>query len=123
VSTRVLLVEDNEVFRSSLELLLSLQPGIEVVGSVGDGDEAARAARETAPDVVLMDYRLPGMDGAAATREVIASSGAAVLCLTAEAVEEEREAILAAGAVALVEKGGPVEALAAAIRAAAEPTE
>jgi DNA-binding NarL/FixJ family response regulator len=123
VSTTVLLVEDNEVFRSSLELLLSLQSGIEVVGSVGTGDEAPIAARELGPDVVLMDYRLPGMDGAAATRGVVASSGAAVVCLTAEATEEEREAILSAGAVALVEKGGPIDALAAAIRAAAAATE
>jgi DNA-binding NarL/FixJ family response regulator len=119
VSTSVLLVEDNDVYRSSLELLLSLQPGIEILGAVGSGDEAARAARELDPDVVLMDYRLPGLDGAAATREVIESSGAAVVCLTAEATAEEREAILGAGAVGLVEKGGPIDALAAVIRDAA----
>ena len=115
---RVLLVEDNEVYRSSLELLLALQPGLEVVGAVGAGTEAADAAREGV-DVVLMDYRLPGLDGAAATREVLAASGAAVVCLTAEATGEEREEILRAGASGLVEKGDSIEALAAAIRAAA----
>lgn len=113
---RVLLVEDNDVYRSSLELLLTLQPGIEVVGAVGTGDEAAGAASALRPDVVVVDYRLPGLDGAAATRAVIQSSGASVVCLTAEATAEEREGVLRAGAVALVEKGGPIEGLAAAIR-------
>jgi DNA-binding NarL/FixJ family response regulator len=119
VATRVLLVEDNAVYRSSLELLLGLQSGLEVVGAVGTGDEAAEAARELAADVVVMDYRLPGLDGAAATRTVIAASGAAVVCLTAEATADEREEILRAGAVALVEKGSPIDGLAGAIRAAA----
>jgi DNA-binding NarL/FixJ family response regulator len=116
---RILLVEDNDVYRSSLELLLGLQPGLEVVGAVASGDAAARAARELTPAVVLMDYRLPGLDGAAATRAVRAASGAEIVCLTAEATAEEREAILDAGAVAVVEKGGTVERLADAIRAAA----
>jgi DNA-binding NarL/FixJ family response regulator len=122
VAVRVLLVEDNEVYRSALELLLGLQPGLEVVGAVGSGDEAASAAEAVAADVVLMDYRLPGMDGAAATRAVIASSGAAVVCLTAEATPEERDDVLRAGAVGLVEKGGPIDALANVIREAAHPS-
>ena len=117
---RVLLVEDNEVYRSSLELLLGLQSGLAVVGAVGTGTEAAEAAARLEADVVLMDYRLPGIDGASATREVIAASGAAVVCLTAEANAEERDEILRAGARGLVEKGDAVEALAAAIRSAAE---
>jgi DNA-binding NarL/FixJ family response regulator len=120
MATRVLLVEDNDVYRSSLELLLGLQGGIEVVGAVGSGAEAAAAARELEPDVVVMDYRLPGLDGAAATREVIAASSATVVCLTAEATPDEREEVVRAGAVALVEKGGPIDGLAAAIRAAAK---
>ena len=121
MATRLLLVEDNEVYRSSLELLLGLQPDLEVVGAVGSGDEAAEAASRVQADVVLMDYRLPGLDGAAATRAVIASSGAAVVCLTAEATTEERDEVLRAGAVGLVEKGVPIEALTAAIREAASP--
>jgi DNA-binding NarL/FixJ family response regulator len=121
VATRLLLVEDNEVYRSSLELLLALQPGLEVVGAVGTGDEAAEAAVRLHADVVLMDYRLPGIDGAAATRAVTSSSGAAVVCLTAEATPEERDEVVRAGGVGLVEKGGPIEALAAAIRGAASP--
>lgn len=119
MATRVLLVEDNEVYRASLELLLGLQPGLEVVGAVGSGDEAAAAAGSVRADVVLMDYRLPGLDGAAATRAVVAGSGAAVVCLTAEATPDEREEVIRAGAVALLEKGGPIDALASAIRDAA----
>jgi DNA-binding NarL/FixJ family response regulator len=118
VAVRVLLVEDNDVYRSALELLLGLQPGLEVVGAIGTGSEAADAARKLAPDVVVMDYRLPGLDGAAATRAVIEASGAAVVCLTAEATAEEREEIVRAGAVGLVEKGGTIDGLADAIRAA-----
>jgi two-component system response regulator DesR len=121
MGVRVLLVEDNEVYRSALELLLGLQPGLDVVGVVGSGDEAAGAAASLDADVVLMDYRLPGIDGAAATRAVIASSGAAVLCLTAEATPDERTEVLDAGAVGLVEKGGPIDALAHVIREAAGP--
>ena len=117
---RVLLVEDNEVYRSSLELLLGLQSGLAVVGAVGTGTEAAEAAERLRADVVLMDYRLPGLDGASATREVSAASDAAVVCLTAEANAQERDEILRAGARGLVEKGDAVEALAAAIRSAAE---
>ena len=118
MAIRVLLVEDNNVYRSSLELLLGLQPGLEVAGSIASGAEAADVARRLGPDVVVMDYRLPGLDGAAATRAVIEASGAAVVCLTAEATADEREEILRAGAVELVEKGGTVDALADTIRAA-----
>ena len=118
MAIRVLLVEDNDVYRSSLELLLGLQAGLEVVGAIASGAEAADAARRLAPDVVVMDYRLPGLDGAAATRAVIEAPGAAVLCLTAEATADERDEILRAGAVGLVEKGGTVDELAEAIRGA-----
>ena len=67
---RILLVEDNQVFREALELLLGLSSDVEVVASVGDGSEAVPAVREHEPDVVLMDYRLPGLDGVQATSAV-----------------------------------------------------
>ena len=67
---RILLVEDNQVFREALELLLGLRADVEVVASVGDGSEAVAACDAHQPDVVLMDYRLPGMDGVQATRAV-----------------------------------------------------
>jgi DNA-binding NarL/FixJ family response regulator len=118
---RVLLVEDNEVYRSTLELLLAGRAGIEIVGSVADGAAAATAAERLDPDVVLMDFRLPHLDGAQATAAVRARAPrATIICLTAEATPEEREAVLAAGAVGFVEKGRPTEELVAAILAATE---
>ena len=116
---RVLLVEDNEVYRSTLELLLDGRDGIEIVGAVGDGSLAASTAARLDPDVVVMDFRLPGLDGAGATAKVRASApAAAVLCLTAEATDDERRDVIAAGAVGLVEKGGPTRELVRAILSA-----
>jgi DNA-binding NarL/FixJ family response regulator len=117
---RILLVEDNEVYRSSLELLLGMQPGLEVVGSVGDGSAAAGVVADVGADVVLMDFRLPGSDGAAATALVRdARPAAAVVCLTAEATEAERQSVRAAGAVGFVDKGETLEVLVAEILRAA----
>ena len=117
---RILLVEDNDVYRASLELLLGLQDGLEVVDGVSDGAAAAAACRERRADVVLMDLRLPGLDGPAATQAVRrACPDAAVLGLTAEATDADAAAILEAGAVGLLRKGEPIEQLVAAIRAAA----
>lgn len=119
VAVRVLLVEDNEVYRSTLELLLGGQEGLEVVGSVADGREAAAAAKRLEPDVVLMDFRLPGLDGAGATAAVReAAPTAAVLCLTAEATDADRGAVLEAGALGLIEKGRPIDDLVQAIQTA-----
>ena len=102
---RVLLVEDNQVFREALELLLGLRRDVAVVASVGDGNHAVEAAREHAPDVVVMDYRLPGLDGVEATAAVVeAAPNAAVVCLTAEASAREIEALYAAGAVECLTK-------------------
>jgi DNA-binding NarL/FixJ family response regulator len=116
----VLLVEDNEVYRSSLELLLGMHDGIRVVGAVSEGSRAAASVEALDPDVVLMDFRLPGLDGAEATAALRARRpDVAVVCLTAEASEDERAAVIAAGAAALVEKGEPIQRLVDVIRAAA----
>ena len=116
---KVLIVEDNEVYRATLELLLDGRDGLEVVGSIGAGDEAAEAVTAFGPDVVLMDFRLPGLDGAGATAAVLATSPhTAVICLTAEATNADRLAVLEAGAVGLVEKGCPTDELVKAIRSA-----
>ena len=118
---RILLVEDNEVFREALELLFSLRDDIEVVASVSDGHTAAPACVEHRPDVVLMDYRLPGLDGVQATRAVReACPSAAVVCLTASAEGREIEALRAAGAVACLTKDQELEEIVAAIKSAAE---
>jgi DNA-binding NarL/FixJ family response regulator len=116
---RVVLVEDNEVFREALELLLGLRDDI-VVASVPDGTDAAAAAAEFTPDVVLMDYRLPGLDGVQATRAVReAAPATAVVCLTASANLRERDALIEAGAVDCLRKDQGLEAIVEAIRAAA----
>jgi DNA-binding NarL/FixJ family response regulator len=117
---RVVLVEDNEVFREALELLLSMRADVEVVASVADGAAAVTASVEHRPDVVLMDYRLPTLDGAQATAELLAAQpGIAVVALTASANEAEREALVAAGAVACLTKDQELEEIIAAIQQAA----
>jgi two-component system response regulator DesR len=117
---RLLLVEDNQVFREALELLLGLQSDIEVVASVGEGTSAADAVRAHRPDVVLMDYRLPGLDGVQATRAVRqASPDVAVVCLTASANLREVDALYEAGAVACLSKDQELDEIVAAIRDAA----
>jgi DNA-binding NarL/FixJ family response regulator len=118
---RLLLVEDNPVFREALELLLGLQPDIEVVASVGDGNDAVPAAHEHKPDVVVMDYRLPGLDGVQATKAVRAAApGVAVVCLTGAADVHEINALYAAGAVACLSKDQELEEIVAAIRRAVD---
>jgi two-component system response regulator DesR len=116
---RIVLVEDNQVFREALELLLGLQSDIEVVASVGSGTEAVTAAQEHVPDVVLMDYRLPGLDGVQATRAVLeAAPDVAVVCLTASANLREVDALYEAGAVACLSKDQELDEIIAAIRRA-----
>jgi DNA-binding NarL/FixJ family response regulator len=116
---RVLLVEDNQVFREALELLLGLRENIEVVGSVGDGKDAVAAAKEHRPDVVVMDYRLPGIDGVQATRAVRdAAPGISVVCLTASANLREVDALYEAGAVACLSKDQELDEIVAAIERA-----
>ncbi|HET9115895.1 MAG TPA: response regulator transcription factor [Gaiellaceae bacterium] len=117
---RILLVEDNEVFRDALELLLGMRGDVEIVASVGDGAAAVTAATEHRPDVVLMDYRMPGMDGVQATTQVIeALPGVAVVALTASADAAEREALVEAGAVGCLTKDQELEEIVAAILDAA----
>jgi DNA-binding NarL/FixJ family response regulator len=118
---RVVLVEDNDVFRQALELLLDLRSDIDVVAAVADGPDAAEVSRELAPDVVLMDYRLPGLDGVQATLAVRAACpDVAVVCLTGAADEREQEALYEAGCVACLTKDEELDAIVAAIQRAVE---
>jgi DNA-binding NarL/FixJ family response regulator len=118
---RILLVEDNAVFREALELLFSLRDDIDVVASVGDGSAAVPACLEHEPDVVLMDYRLPGLDGVQATRAVRAACPqAAVVCLTASAGGREIQALKQAGATACLRKDQELDEIVEAIKQAAE---
>jgi DNA-binding NarL/FixJ family response regulator len=117
---RVVIVDDNQVFREGLELVLELRSEIEVVGSVDDGIDAAAAARELRPDVVLMDYRLPGMDGVEATAALLAAyPRAAVIGLTASANVRERQALTEAGAIDCLSKDDDLDEIVAAIHRAA----
>jgi DNA-binding NarL/FixJ family response regulator len=117
---RIVIVEDNKVFREALELLLGLREDVEVVASVADGEEAVGACREHSPDVVLMDYRLPGLDGVEATRTLHATfPNVAVVALTASANREEMQALREAGAVACLTKDQELDEIVAAIKNAA----
>jgi DNA-binding NarL/FixJ family response regulator len=118
---RILLVEDNQVFREALQLLLGMRADVEVVAAVGDGSETLDAARQHRPVVVLMDYRLPGMDGVQATtalREALPE--VAVVVLTASANQREIEALYAAGATACLTKDQELETIIDTIKKAAE---
>jgi len=117
---RVALVEDNDVFREALELLLGLRSDIDVVGSVGDGSKVADLCRELDPDVVVMDFRLPALDGVEATRVLRAACPeVAVICLTASANLREVDALFEAGAVACLRKDENLDTIVAAILSAA----
>ena len=117
---RVVLVEDNQVFREALELLLGLRDDIEVVASVADGTEAVPACQEHNPDVVVMDYRLPGLDGVQATRAVRdACPNVRVVVLTASANLREMDALREAGAVACLTKDTDLEEIIGTIQRAA----
>ena len=116
---RVLLVEDNDVFRESLVFLLQRQPEVEVVGAVADGSSAAPACAELDADVVVIDYRLPDVDGAEVAEAVRdRCPGASVVFLSASAGKEEQEAARSTGAP-LVRKDEGVDALVDAVRTAA----
>ena len=117
---RIVLVEDNEVFREALELLFGLRADVEVVASVAAGGEAIAACREHEPDFVVMDYRLPGLDGVEATAAVRAAApGVAVVCLTASVEAREVEALRAAGAVACLSKDQEFDEIVRAVHEAA----
>jgi DNA-binding NarL/FixJ family response regulator len=105
VAIRVVLVEDNDTFRQTLELLFGMRDELEVVASVGNGDEASKVCADVQPDVVLMDYRMPGLNGAEATRAVLrACPTTRVVCLSASVTQQEIDEVHAAGAVACVTK-------------------
>jgi DNA-binding NarL/FixJ family response regulator len=116
---RILLVEDNQVFRDALELLLGMRADVEVVAAVADGTDALPAAARHRPDVVLMDYRLPGMDGVQATAALReAHPEVAVVVLTASANSREIDALFAAGASACLTKDQELETIVDAIKGA-----
>jgi DNA-binding NarL/FixJ family response regulator len=117
---RLVIVEDNHTFRETLELLLPLRAGIEVVAAVAGGAEAVEACARLRPDVAVIDYRMPGLDGAQTTVALLeASPGTRVVCLTASITDDEVDRVLAAGAVACLTKDQSLDEIVAVIRAAA----
>ncbi|MFZ0186884.1 MAG: response regulator transcription factor [Streptosporangiaceae bacterium] len=118
---RVLLVDDQELVRTGLRGILREAFGFDVVGECADGREVPAAAAALAPDVVLMDVRMPFVDGVQATRELRRLQGSPpVLALTTFDDEEVLAGMLRAGAAGFVLKGVPAEDLQRAVRAVAE---
>ncbi len=119
---RVLLADDQALVRAGFRALLDAQDDIEVVGEAGDGDEAVRLARALAPDVVLMDIRMPGSDGLSATRAITGDDRLAdvrIVILTTFELDEYVFEALRAGASGFLTKDVEPEALRDAVRTVA----
>jgi DNA-binding NarL/FixJ family response regulator len=119
---RVLIVDDQRLVRSGLAMILRADPEIEVVGEAADGHEAVAAAYELRPDVVLMDVRMPNVDGIEATKRIVGAVELPprVLVLTTFDLDEYVFGALRAGASGFLLKDAPEEQLIAAIRVAAD---
>ncbi|MEU0571954.1 response regulator transcription factor [Nonomuraea sp. NPDC005983] len=116
---RVLIVDDQDLFRAGFAMILDAQPDITVVGEAGDGDAAIAAAAALSPDVVLMDIRMPGMGGVEATERICATTSAKVLVLTMFDVDEYVYGALRAGASGFILKDIRRDELAHAVRVVA----
>jgi len=117
MTIRVLLADDEALVRTGLRMILGAEPDLEVVGEATNGAEAVRLAVDLAPDVLLLDIRMPELDGLEATRRLQGTAVAVVLLTTFDSDANVREA-LAAGASGFLLKDVPAEQLVAAIRAA-----
>ncbi|GAA2233965.1 response regulator transcription factor [Streptomyces amakusaensis] len=122
MTIRVLLADDQTLLRSAFRILVDSEPDMEVVGEAADGAQAVALARSERADVVLMDIRMPGTDGLAATRAITADpelAGVRVVMLTTFEVDEYVVQSLRAGASGFLGKGAEPEELLSAIRVAA----
>jgi DNA-binding NarL/FixJ family response regulator len=118
---RVLIADDQQLLRAGFRVILQAQPGIEVVGEAADGVDAVAQARDLRPDVVLMDIRMPKLDGLAATEHLMRlPDGPRVVVLTTFDHNEYVVRALRAGAYGFLLKDTPATRLIAAVRAAAE---
>jgi DNA-binding NarL/FixJ family response regulator len=121
VSIRVAVADDQELVRTGFRVILESEPDIEVVGEAADGREAIEVAHQRAPDVVLMDVRMPHLDGLEATRRIVAGAeeGPRVLILTTFDLDEYVYEALRSGASGFLLKDGPAEQLVSAVRVVA----
>jgi len=115
---RLLLADDEAMVRKGLRLVLETEDDLQVVGEATDGYEAIEEARRLRPDVVLMDVRMPRMDGVEACRQLVDESGTKVVVLTTFDLDEHLFAAVRAGASGFLLKASPPEELVTAIRAA-----
>jgi DNA-binding NarL/FixJ family response regulator len=133
MSIRVLLVDDQALVRAGFRMILDAEDDIEVVGEASDGEQAVSSAARFSPDVILMDVRMPNMDGIEATRKIVAANGASsgehadpsldrprVLMLTTFELDEYVYESLRAGASGFLLKDVPADQLVAGIRVVAE---
>ena len=119
--TRILLADDHLVVRMGLALMISRQPDMELVGEAENGEDAIRFARETNPDVIIMDLQMPVMDGATAAQKIRAENPAAhILILTTFGATADAARALDAGALGAISKDSAQDRLLAAIRATAQ---
>ena len=120
MTIRVLLADDQELVRAGFRMILDTQADIQVAGEAGDGVEAVAATRRLRPDVVLMDIRMPNLDGLQATKRIVAAgSGSRVVILTTFDLDEYVYQALAAGASGFLLKNAPPEQLISAVRVVA----
>ena len=102
---RILIVDDHLLFAEALEAILSVEPGIEVVGHAATGTDAVRQAGELEPDVVLMDISMPGVDGLEATRRILSRQpGTRIVMVTGSDAHQDVDAARTAGAAGYVTK-------------------
>ncbi|TMD15817.1 MAG: response regulator transcription factor [Chloroflexi bacterium] len=120
MAIRVLIVDDQALVRAGFRMILEAQPDIEVAGEAGDGLKAIEEVRRLRPDVVLMDVRMPGLDGIEATRRLTAAGAQSkVVILTTYDLDEYVFDALAAGATGFLLKHVPPEELVHGVRVAA----
>jgi DNA-binding NarL/FixJ family response regulator len=117
---RVLIADDQPLVRTGIRMILSTEPDLELVGEASDGEEAVEHCLALCPDVVLMDVRMPRVDGIAATARVTAETDSRVLVLTTFDLDEVVYDALRAGASGFLLKDAPEERLTTAIRVVAE---